>query len=163
MIFIKTMTIDGFLSHDEARNLSAAVFDLNYTDYDFGKEIENFNLVAPDSSELFSKAFKMNLIVDEDRSGIFRFPKQFIHFESFDAVNEWMFVAALQESIFNVFEHKTGAASAIDGYKFNYRNLFEWDLMVSYILKPGQGILFRPWLFHSFDSGLIQVFRLREE
>jgi hypothetical protein len=41
--------------------------------------------------------------------------------------------------------------------------LFEWDLKTNYLLDPGQGILFRPWLFHSFDTGLIQMFRLREE
>jgi hypothetical protein len=105
----------------------------------------------------------MDVTVIDERSGVFRKPKQFVHFEGFDSFNEWIFVVALQQSTFNIFEHQSGATSAIDGYKFNYMNLFEWDLTVNYVLKPGQGILFRPWLFHSFDNGLIQSFRLNEK
>jgi hypothetical protein len=78
-------------------------------------------------------------------------------------MSDWIFVVALQESTFNVFEHQSGATTALNGYKYNYRNLFEWDLQINYVLKPGQGVLFRPWLFHSFDSGVIQVFRLKEK
>lgn len=162
MIFIKTMTIDGFYTQEDAFRLTSAVYNLTYSEHDFGKQIENFNLVPENANKLFSDAFRMNLSVDEDNSGVFRIPTQFTHFESFDSPNDWLFVSALQESTFNIFEHKSGAKSALDGYQFNYRNLFEWDLTVNYILKPGQGILFRPWLFHSFDSGLIQLFRLKE-
>jgi hypothetical protein len=163
MSFIKTLTIDGFYPEEGAKEIASVVVGLGYKEFDFGQEIEDFNMVSPEASELFSNILKMKLTVDMDRSGIFRFPKQFIHFEDFNSTNEWIFVVALQESIYNTFEHKTGAKSALDGYKFNYRNLFEWDLMVNYILKPGQGILFRPWLFHSFDTGLIQIFRFTEE
>lgn len=163
MIFIKTMTIDGFYTKEQAQRLTSAVYYLNYSEHDFGKQIEQFNLVPQNADELFSNAFKMKLKVDEDNSGIFRIPQQFIHFESFDSTNDWLFVSALQQSTFNIFEHESGATSALDGYKFQYRNLFEWDLTVNYVLKPGQGVLFRPWLFHSFDSGLIQLFRLKQD
>jgi len=162
MAFIKTMTIDGYFTEMQARDISLAVSGLNFTEHDFGKEIDDFNMVSDDSDSIFSDAFRMNLKVDKERSGIFRYPKQFIHFEESNSQDDWIFACALEESIFNTFEHKSGACSALDGYNFNYRNLFEWDLLVSYILKPGQGILFRPWLFHSFDSGLIQIFRLKE-
>jgi hypothetical protein len=101
--------------------------------------------------------------VNEEQSGIFRFPEIFIHFEGFDATNEWVFAVALQQSTFNVFEHKDGAVNALQSHEFNYRNLFEWDLKVNHVLDPGQGVLFRPWLFHSFNSGLIQTFRLKEK
>lgn len=163
MIFIKTMTIDGFYTKEQAKELTAAVYYLGYSEHDFGKQIEQFNLVPQNADELFSNAFKMKLKVDEDNSGIFRIPQQFIHFESFDSTSDWLFVSALQQSTFNIFEHESGATSALDGYKFQYRNLFEWDLTVNYVLKPGQGVLFRPWLFHSFDSGLIQLFRLKQD
>lgn len=162
MSIIKTMTIDGFYSKQEANNLASIVSSLNYTDHDFGEEIDSFNFLPENSNNLFSSVLKMPLEVIEERSGIFRRPKQFIHFENFSSLQEWIFVVAVQESIFNLFEHVSGATCALDEYKFNYRNLFEWDLKVNYILAPGQGIFFRPWLFHSFDTGIVQLFNLKQ-
>ena len=162
MSILKTMTIDGFYTKEDATNLSHVVGNLQYKDFDFGSEIEDFNVVPEDADEMFSKVLGRNVIVDKDSSGIFRLPEHFIHFEGFDATNEWLFVVALENSTFNIYEHKTGVKTALDGYQFNYRNLFEWDLTVNYLLEPGQGIFFRPWLFHSFDMGLIQLFRLKE-
>lgn len=162
MPLIKTMTIDGFYTKEHADQITAATYYLKYNETDFGKQIDNFNLVPEDANSLFSSAFNLNLSVIEEDSGVFRIPQRFIHFEGFDGPDEWLFVTALQESTFNIFEHKSGATSALDGYKFSYQNLFDWDLTVNYVLKPGQGVLFRPWLFHSFDTGLIQLFRLKE-
>jgi hypothetical protein len=162
MAFIKTMTIDGFYTKQEAINLSLVVKNLQYTKTDFGYEIEQFNAVSPDSDELFSSVLGKTVTVDLDRSGVFREPELFIHFEDFNDLNEWLFVVALERSTCNIFEHQSGAKTALDQYKFGYRNLFEWDLTVNYLLEPGQGIFFRPWLFHSFDQGLIQMFRLKE-
>lgn len=158
---IKTITIDDYYSRQQADQLTSVVYNLQYTEKEFGKEIENFNLIPPDADVLFSKTLNMNISVDQE-SGTFRIPQRFIHFEPFEGPNDWLFAVALQESIFDIFEHKSGAITALDGYKFAYRNLFDWDLTCNYILKPGQGIMFRPWLFHSFDTGLIQIFRLKE-
>jgi hypothetical protein len=163
MAFIKTMTIDGFYTKQEAINLSLVVKNLQYKKTDFGHEIEEFNAVSPDSDELFSSVLGKQVTVDLDRSGVFREPELFVHFEDFQELNEWLFVVALENSTFNLFEHQSGAKTALDGYQFGYRNLFEWDLTVNYLLEPGQGIFFRPWLFHSFDQGLIQIFRLKEQ
>lgn len=159
---VKIISVDGFFSHEEAKRLSYTTDMLQYAQKEFGKEIENFNMVPENANEMFSNILGTDIEVDEERSGVFRFPELFIHFEEFDKTNEWVFAVALQQSTFNVYEHQSGAKSALDGYKFNYRNLFEWDLNINYVLKPGQGILFRPWLFHSFDTGQIQVFRLKE-
>lgn len=160
---VKIITVDGFLSHEQSMRLMNTTYDLQYVDAEFGKEIPNFNMVPENVNELFSNILNTKIEVDEEKSGVFRKPENFIHFESFSSTNEWVFVTALQNSTFNVFEHSSGAASALDGYKYNYRNLFEWNLTINYQLSPGHGILFRPWLFHSFDSGQIQVFRLREK
>lgn len=162
MSLIKTITIDGFYTPESARDIAAAVFNLSYQPSEFGKEIPNFNMVPQDADRLFSTTLKLPLTVLEDVSGVFRIPELFIHFENFTTINDWLFVVALQESTFNVFEHTSGATTALEGHDFKYRNLFEWNLMVNYLLKPGQGVLFRPWLFHSFDNGLIQSFRLQE-
>jgi hypothetical protein len=162
MSIIKTITIDGFYTQEQAINISNVVWALPYQEKEFGKEIENFNMVPAGANEMFSKVLNTQVEVIEKESGVFRIPHLFIHFEPCDSALEWLFVVAIQESIFNIFEHKNGAKSAIDEVKHNYRNLFEWDLTVNYILHPGQGIFFRPWLFHSFNQGIIQKFRLKE-
>lgn len=162
MSIMKTMTIDGFYTQEEANRIENVTFNLQYKPTDFGQEIPEFNMVPGDADELFSKVLKLPVTVIDESSGVFRLPKHFIHFEGFDSLNEWLFVVAIQQSTFDIYEHQSGATTALDGYQFNYMNLFEWDLMCNYVLKPGQGVFFRPWLFHSFDSGLIQIFRLQE-
>jgi hypothetical protein len=161
---VKIITVDGFLTEEDGTRLGNVIRNLQYVQKEFGKEIENFNLVQPDANKLFSDILNTNIEVDEDRSGIFRKPELFIHFEGFDALNEWIFVVALEPTFFNIYEHESGAKCALEGVNFNYRNLFEWgsNTKAHYDLKPGEGVLFRPWLFHSFDGGLIQIFRLRE-
>ena len=158
---VKTITVDGFYTQEQAKDICAATYYLEYKPTEFGKEIPNFNLVPPNMNELISDLLNTKMEVNEN-SGTFRIPQGFIHFEGFDSTNEWLFCVALQQSTFNVFEHKSGCSNALQEYKYNYRDLFQWDLMVNHILKPGQGILFRPWLFHSFDIGQIQIFRLKE-
>jgi hypothetical protein len=160
---VKIITVDGFFTQEQATQMYHTVNNLQYIDSEFGQEIPNFNLVAPDANEQFSSILNTNIEVNEDLSGRFRRPKLFIHFESFDSTNEWIFAVALEQSTFNVYESHTGAKTALDDHKQQYGNLFAWDLTINYVLKPGQGVLFRPWLFHSFDTGLIQTFRLVEK
>jgi hypothetical protein len=160
---VKIITVDGFFTQEEGNRLWNIVWDLQFVNHEFGEQIENFNMVPEDSNQMFSNILGTNIEVDEEKSGIFRRPERFIHFEEFSGTNEWIFAVALQPSTFDIFEHQSGSKSALDGYKYNYRNLFEWDHKINYQLDPGQGVLFRPWLFHSFDSGIIQMFRLREK
>ena len=162
MSILKTVTVDGFYSPDIAENIATALLPMGYIDYEFGQQIPNFNLINNDIDDMFSRVLKINVEVDKT-SGFFRIPKLFIHFESFDSINDWLFIVALRSSTFNIYEHKSGAKSALDNHDFNYRNLFEWDLKVNYILDAGQGIFFRPWLFHSFDQGLIHMFKVKEK
>jgi len=159
---VKIITVDGFFTHEQANSLVASTYNLEYVSTEFGKEIPNFNLISPNFNESASAMLNTSIEVDESRSGFFRLPENFIHFEGFDSTDEWVFAVALQQSTFNVFEHKSGATTALHGHKYNYRDLFQWDLKINYVLDPGQGVLFRPWLFHSFDTGLIQTFRVTE-
>ena len=160
---VKLIAIDNFYSREEAQRLCGITYNLQYQQSEFGTEISNFNMVAPDFGDQLASLLNTQIEVDEEKSGVFRIPDQFIHFEPFDALRDWLFVVALQESVFNIYEHETGTQTALEEYKYNYRNLFEWKLITSHILQPGHGVLFRPWLFHSFDSGQIQIFRLREK
>ena len=159
---VKIITVDGFFTKEQANQLTAATYNLQYKETEFGEEIPDFNLISPDFNEQASAILNTKIEVDESRSGFFRIPRTFIHFEGFDGTNEWIFAVALQQSTFNVFEHNSGVTNALQGHKFNYRDMFQWDLKINYVLDPGQGVFFRPWLFHSFDSGLIQTFRIRE-
>lgn len=159
---VKIINVDGFFSKEEAIDLCQNTYYLQYVKKEFGEEIENFNMVPQNCNELFSNILGTKIEVDEDRSGVFRKPERFIHFEEFSDTNEWIFAVALQPSTFDVMEHSSGSTNALQGYKYNYRNLFEWEHKINYQLDPGQGVLFRPWLFHSFNDGLIQIFRLKE-
>ena len=160
---IKTLTIDNFYLPYQTKELIDVIWDMQFVDKEFGKEIENFCHVPNDMDDIFKKILGFKTKTDLNNSGVFRKPSDFIHFESFYDLREWMFIVSLTETTVNIFEHKTGAVTALDNYNFNYRNLFEWDLMCNYVLKPGQGIFFRPWLFHSISSGLIQTFRLKDD
>ena len=162
MSLIKTMTIDDFYTNNMAMNIANTIGTLDFQNCEYGSEIPNFNMIPDDADKLFSKVLNFNVSVSKE-SGIFRRPKMFIHFESFDSPDDWLFVSALETSTFNIFEHQSGVKTARQGYQFNYTNLFEWDLKVNYILEPGQGVFFRPWLFHSFDQGLVQVFKMKEQ
>lgn len=165
MVFLKLITVDKFYSEEEGYNISNVILPLlQFQQNEFGADLPNFNMVPNDADEIFSKVLNTKIVTEKEKSGVFRKPElsSFIHFEEFESVDDWMFVVALQPTTFNVFEHKSGVKDATEGYEFAYRNLFDWNLKTNIILEPGAGIFFRPWLFHSFSSGLIQIFRMKE-
>lgn len=160
---IKLITVDGFYDESEADRLCCIARPLQFVEKDFGYEIENFNMVPENADQMFSTMFNSALHVIDEQSGVFRIPKNFIHFEEFDTPNEWMFVCALEKSFFTVYEHlESKSKHALDKYQLAYRDMLQWDYQAQHQLSPGQGILFRPWLFHSLDHGLVQIFKLRE-
>jgi hypothetical protein len=159
---VKIISLDDFYTQEEALKLNSVVCNLKYEESELGKEIKDFNLIPEDIDKTFSNILNTNIITKKEISGVFKYPYSFIHFESFETNNEWIFVVALDETMLNIYENKNGPKTALDEYKLQYRNLHEWDLIVSYMLKPGQAIMFRPWLFHSFSGGLVQQFRLEE-
>lgn len=162
MAFIKTLTIDDFYTAEGAYNLSLVARSLQFVQKSLGREIENFNHVPDDLSDIISRTIARKVEVDLDRSGVFRFPDVFVHFEDFETTKDWMLVVALDQTYFNIYEHKDGARNALEEYQFPYMDLFQWNVKVNYELEPGQAVFFRPWLFHSFTGNLIQIFRLRD-
>jgi hypothetical protein len=77
-------------------------------------------------------------------------------------MQEWIFILALEPTTFNLYHHLSGAKTALDEYKFDYNNLFDWDIHTNILLEPNQGIIFRPWLFHSLThQRLVQLYRLK--
>lgn len=164
---VKLIHADNFFNPDDVANMLvvAQTLDANFVEKEYGKELANFNMPFMDMDDQFSQIVNEPVRVDEERSGIFRRPMNCIHFESFDSLNEWCFIIALEKTTFNLYHHlesygKINARSALDGYKWNYRNMFEWDVYTNIILEPNQGVIFRPWLFHSLENGVVQYYRL---
>lgn len=166
---IKMIHADGFFKAGECEAMADVVRGLQYVEKDYGKEIENFSIVLPGIDPVFSKMLGEEIEVDRKCSGIFRKPiDNVVHFEHFDSLNEWCFVVALEKNVLNFFHHlkpggkygEVDAKTAIDGYQFNYRNLFEWDIHTNILLEPNQGVFFRPWMFHSMQDGIVQYYRL---
>jgi hypothetical protein len=166
MSIAKLIHADNFFVPEEAKKLLIISKSLTFVEKEYGLEVDNFNLTFPNLDPIFSKLVGEDVTVDENRSGVFRKPTNCqIHFESFDKLNEWCFIIALEKTTFNLYNHLesfgvVNARSALDGYKWNYKNMFEWDYYTNILLEPNQGVIFRPWLFHSIEDGLVQYYRL---
>ncbi len=161
---INLLQVENFFNTDDTIKLFNVVNNLQFVDKEYGKEIENFNFVIPGLEPIFSKLLGETIIINEELSGVFRKPSNIIHFESFSSYSDWIFIIALEPTIFNLYYHvNTKTKSALTEYKFNYKNFIEWDYYTNILLEPNQGIIFKPWLFHSLQNGLIQVYRLEGE
>lgn len=166
MSIAKLIHADNFFLDGESEKLLAIGQHLPYVEKEYGLEVDQFNLTFPELDPIFSRLVGEEVTVDEERSGIFRRPMNCrIHFESFKSLNEWCFIIALEKTTFNLYNHLesfgvVNARSALDGYQWNYNNLFEWDYYTNILLEPNQGVIFRPWLFHSLENGIVQYYRL---
>lgn len=158
---VKVLHTDNYFAKDTVQQLYNIAINSNFVEHEHGKQIPNFNLIQPGIEDVLSTVVGESLIVDEENSGIFRIPKLNIHFEGFDSPDEWCFAIALEKCTFNVYHHLSGAKNALEEYRFNYQNLLEWDYHTNILLEPNQGIFFRPWIFHSFNGGLIHQYRLK--
>lgn len=170
---VKLLLADNFYPENDATKLYHVVNNLPFERSEYGEEIRNFNLIFPDLEPVFTRVLGEEVFIDEDRSGVFRKPLHCqVHFESFDCLDEWCFIIALQPTTFNLWHHlkeplhatsgmpEIDARSALDGYNFNYTNFFEWNIDVNIQLEANQGVFFRPWMFHSLEHGVVQYFRL---
>ncbi len=163
---VKLIHADNFLNPQDAQRAAQVVQGLRFTPNSYGMELENFNMVLDRLEPVMSKVLGERVVIDHKRSGVFRRPlNNVIHFEEFDSPNEWAFVCALERTTLNLYHHinssgEVDAETALDGYNFNYMNLFEWNLHTNILLEPSQGVFFRPWVFHSLDQGMVQYYRL---
>lgn len=169
---VQMIQSSGFFPEGDAENYALTVKNLVFQESEYGLEIPNFKMVFPHMEPMFSRVLGERVIIDSVRSGVFRKPDQIIHFESFDSLDEWCFIVALEPSTFNIYYHlqdsrttdeyrKIDAKTVLDLKEpVNYRNLFEWDYHTNILLEPNQGLFFRPWIFHSLEKGLIQYYRL---
>jgi len=167
---VKLIHADGFFPPGDAERYAATVSGLQFTEKEYGLELADFNMIFPKIEPLMSKVIGERIQIHHERSGLFRRPYQVIHFEGFDSLNEWCFIIALEKTTLNLCCHisdpslgdvsPVDAWTALDGWKFNYRNLFEWKVHTNVILEPNQCVFFRPWVFHYLEDGLVQYYRL---
>lgn len=169
---VRMVHAEDFFPPDDVAKLQAVITGLNFVPTPYGLEVPNFNMIAPDCETMFYKVLGERVCVDPQRSGVFRKPNHnSIHFEHFESIEEWCFIIALENTTVNFWYHidqqnwigdfsKTNAKSVLDGYNFNYKNLFEWKIHTNILLEPNQCLFFRPWCFHSLEEGLVQYYRL---
>lgn len=163
---VKMIHADEFFPTGDVERCVAVVQNIQFSEKSYGYELENFNMVLSGVEPILSKVLGERVIVDHKRSGIFRKPfNNIIHFEDFHSLNEWCFIVALEPNTLNLYHHKDqqgniDAKTALDGWNYNYRNLFEWELHTNVLLEANQGVFIRPWVFHSLDSNLVQYYRL---
>jgi hypothetical protein len=105
--------------------------------------------------QIISKTISVPVTIIENQSSYFRKTDRcLIHYEMFNSPNEWCFFVAMEETTFNLHKHKCGADSALQKNNFDYKYTPDWDYYLNVLMKPNQGIFFRPWLFHSMEDGL---------
>lgn len=169
---VKLIHADGFFPNNDAENLKNLASNLEFVEKPYGHEVADFNLIFPDSEQIFHKVLGERVTVDPARSGVLRKPNNnAIHFEQYDSTEEWCFVVALEQTTINFWYHLDpkemmgelgipDARNALEGVDYNYNNLFEWKIHTNIVLDQNQCLFFRPWVFHSLESGLIQYYRL---
>jgi hypothetical protein len=169
---VQLVHADKFFPDNDAENLKSVSEGLTFVETQHGMEIPNFNLIFPDSEQIFYKVLGERVTVDIKRSGVIRKPSHnLIHFEEFDSTEEWCFMVALEPTTVNFWYHvdetnrmgefaTVNAQNALERTDFNYRNLFEWKIHTNILLNTNQCLFFRPWVFHSLEEGMIQYYRL---
>jgi hypothetical protein len=144
--------------------------DVKWLDTKFGKEIENVNLIFENIDIILGKMTGDLLEVDRKNSGTFR--KTFhevIHFEDFEDTNDWRFVTSVDENEFKTYIHKGGFKSVLDYIKdeseekpfLDYSNPEEWEVETTIKMKPNDVLFYRPWVFHSFQEGILHYYKLK--
>lgn len=169
---VKLLHADQFFPNDDAENLRRLAESLTFVETEYGKEVDNFNLIFPHSEIIFHKVLGERVIVDTTRSGVLRKSNNNeIHYEHFESIEEWCFIVALEPTTINLYYHidpkdnmgdlsAADVKSAIEKRDLNYKNIFEWKIHTNIHLEQNQCLFIRPWVFHSLQDGLVQYYRL---
>lgn len=127
----------------------------------YGKEFKDLNLIPNKMNDIVSTMLGRRATLIDSQSGIFRKPEHcHIHFEEFSTIKEWCMVVALEETTFNLMKHKSGCYSALQETNLDYNYFPEWDYYANILVRENQCIIYRPWLFHSIERGLVQYFKV---
>jgi hypothetical protein len=154
----------------EIEALRPLVDDVSWVDKKFGKEMEHFNLIFQEIDIILGKMTGDLLEVDRPNSGTLRKTlHEVIHFEDFEDLNDWRFVVAMDANEFRTFIHKDGYKSFVDYLKdekedkplLDYLDKDVWDEETVIKMKPNDVLFYRPWIFHSFQEGILHYYKLK--
>jgi hypothetical protein len=141
---------------------------VKWVDKKFGQEMEHFNLIFQDIDLVLGKMTGDFLEVDRPNSGTLRKTlHEVIHFEDFEDTNDWRFVVAVEDNEFKTYIHRNGYKSMLDYIKqdstesLDYLNVNEWELESTIKMKPNDVLFYRPWVFHSFQDGILHYYKLK--
>jgi hypothetical protein len=108
--------------------------------------------------------------VDRPNSGTLRKTlHEIIHFEDFEDLNDWRFVVALDKNEFKTYNHQDGYKSFLDYIRdeneekplLEYLNKEHWEVETTIKMSPNDVLFYRPWIFHSFQDGILHYYKLK--
>ena len=144
--------------------------NVKWVDTKFGKEIENINLIFENIDIILGKMSGDLLEIDRKNSGTLRKTlHEVIHFEDFEDTNDWRFVVAVDDNEFKTYIHNDGFKSVLDYIKdeseekplLDYLNKDDWETEAVIKMKPNDVLFYRPWIFHSFQEGILHYYKLK--
>lgn len=152
-----------FWKEGEAEQFKNVVTNLKYQPQQYGFEIPQFNMIDPELEMVFGEMLGDWIKLDEEKSGVFRIPYPVIHFEDFASLHEWRCAVALEDNIFKIYNHISGAKDARSGYKFDYTKRSDWKIETQIKLKQNDAVFYRPWMFHMFLDKPLYCFKIMVE
>lgn len=152
--------------------LANAVSSLYFVPKELGDEIDCFNFVDPNYSELFSKILNTPVDLPGDWGG-FRKSYPIIHFDDHKQSTLFSAIIALEDVTFTSYKHKElgfhsvyEMSEDLDLPNFicdNARIKKNWKV-VNQIQIPKYSLFFyEPWYWHSFSKGIIQRFTVERK
>ena len=158
------MLIHNTNFYQDITQLSSLISNLEFHESFYGYEVKDFRHLPAGIEDHVCAAVNNKVIITKN-SGSFRKPYPIIHFENFTEKMQLVLVVALEQTTFSTYEHESGASNVFhvtDLNEFMKSELVseKWKQTAKIILKPNDFIVFNPWVWHSFDEKLIQVFYL---
>jgi hypothetical protein len=151
-----------YFQNNDAESYRLAISNaIHFQPRQYGRELVDFNMIAPDDNMVFGGLLGDYVKLDEKNSGTFRYPwNNLIHFESFEDLSEWRLAVALEDNVFTTYSHVSGAKTALTAHEFDYANLNDWVVETVITLRQNDAIFYRPWVFHSFEEKLLLCFHI---
>ncbi len=159
-----------YFPKEEVDRIAPLIQDVHWEEKKFGQQMVNFNLIFPNIDLIMGKMVGDLVEIDKPNSGTFRKTlHDVIRFEDFGDLNDWRFVVALEDNEFKTYIHKDGYKSFLDYIKgeseekplLEYFNKEHWEEEAIIKMKSNDVLFYRPWLFHSFQDGILHYYKLK--
>jgi len=151
------------------KDYASIISDMIYKDNIYGSEIPDFNQYDSDFDKFISTSLGEDLRSTKN-SGLFRKPYGDIHFEMFDHNLKYIFALVMSDMDFKTYKYIDGGYNSaidmdnnIESFDMeSCKDISKWEETAIIKLKAGDGICFRPWLWHSMSESLLQIFYVED-